>query len=315
MKKLLPLLLLLIATLHGDQVEVMKIVDGSTLYIKEYIKTETELEKTIALNISNDLFKHGAIRLAGVKVEPYNDQLYTKEEVSKLGQQAYIYMKTRLSGGVWNLEVDKRGITDENGLPLVYLVSENGSNLNVELVEKGYSPYYFKNGFAHKYHISFVGAERTAFHEARGVWDKTTEEGQERRAYYYKERRKWAKNLGKAPPSLAMHGKRIDYVGEQVTKKDLLIGLGVIIFLFLFQNHRRIVKRHADESYYKKNLKWKFMRIIPFVGSYTKSVEEYLLEKNKALVPEEEKEEGQKPEEEVKIPELKFEPKQNITKA
>ena len=53
------------------------------------------------------------------------------------------------------------------------IVEKNGKrvNFNLELVRLGYTPYYTKYGFSHRYHDDFIVAENEAKKNNLGVWD------------------------------------------------------------------------------------------------------------------------------------------------
>jgi len=46
---------------------------------------------------------------------------------------------------------------------------------NLQAIEKGYSPYFTKYGYAPKHHDAFVTAEKRAMEAKRGIWDPTNE--------------------------------------------------------------------------------------------------------------------------------------------
>ncbi len=138
MNKTLPILLLLLPSLlHASSLyEVIRVVDGDTIVVDYQGKPEK-------------------VRLLCVdtpeSVHP------DKSRNCERGRQASAYTKSRLAGKMVGLgfEKKKRG---RYGRLLAYVILD-GKNFNVELVEKGWSPYYTKYGESEKYHRAFVEAQ------------------------------------------------------------------------------------------------------------------------------------------------------------
>lgn len=71
---------------------------------------------------------------------------------------------------------------DNYGRLLCYL-HRGDENVNVRLVEDGWSPYFAKYGHSRVYHPEFLAAEAAAQAGALAIWDPETNRGGERRDY------------------------------------------------------------------------------------------------------------------------------------
>lgn len=85
-----------------------------------------------------------------------------------MGEAASRYTKSRLTGEEVDLEFEakKRG---KYGRLLAYVILD-GENFNVELVEKGWSPYYTKYGGSERHHSEFMAAEQSAKDQKLNIW-------------------------------------------------------------------------------------------------------------------------------------------------
>jgi len=85
-----------------------------------------------------------------------------------LGKRASAYTRSRLSGKRIALEFEgrKRG---KYGRLLAYVILDN-ENFNLELVRKGWSPYYTKYGTSPSYHSQFTAAQAEARSKRVNVW-------------------------------------------------------------------------------------------------------------------------------------------------
>ncbi len=77
-----------------------------------------------------------------------------------------------------------RRYRDNYGRPLVY-IHKDGEDFQERMIQRGYSPYFTKYGYAHfeSYHDRYIEAERQAQADHIGVWDQIEANGQEMRNY------------------------------------------------------------------------------------------------------------------------------------
>ncbi|MBF0244124.1 MAG: thermonuclease family protein [Planctomycetes bacterium] len=255
-------------SLRAELVEVLKIIDGHTLIVRESPEARGELAKEVLSGLTGQVLKTGAIRLAGIKIEPGDPRLFSENELSEYGMNAMEYIKAKvILQGRWHYELDSRDEEIEGGVGLGYLIDDTGRNLNAELIREGYSPYYFKDGFAKKYHMEMVGAERLAFHARRGIWEYT-----ERRSDYFFRRKKWARAIGaKGAPSLAYGDKVVTDVGENPELRYVFIGVIILLAAFLLDG-KRISQRIGSGEYFRKSWIYGPLLKIPLIRHITASI-------------------------------------------
>lgn len=94
-----------------------------------------------------------------------------------MAEAATEYVQTRLEAGdLVRLELDgTRRPTDIFDRWLAYVFyrrdgEDEWRNLCVELVREGYTPYYFKYGYAKRFHDELLAAQREAQAQRRGIW-------------------------------------------------------------------------------------------------------------------------------------------------
>lgn len=154
------ILLVLIVLLNTDTgyaglYKVLRVVDGDTI----------------------DVDFHG--RKERVRLLCVNTPESVHPDTSKntpLGSTASLYTKERLTGKSVNLEFEGKRRGRYNRL-LAYVIVDD-SNFNLDLVEKGFSPYYTKYGISYAYDQRFRHAERTARKKGLNIWSETTTEKQ-----------------------------------------------------------------------------------------------------------------------------------------
>jgi hypothetical protein len=217
------------SSLMSEEVRVLKILDGSTLLVREVIRSQDEQYDELAFSLEEQKGKVGVIGLAGIKLEPFSDKLYEPELVSDVGRSAYQYLKGRLIGQIWNFEVDNYGEVKQNGgVPYGYLVSRTQAVLNVELVRLGHSPYFFRDEWALRRHVEMAGAQKEAIKNYRGVWSDV-----ERRSFYLKRHKEMSRNKDLRAPSLTDPGEVLENVGEKYSREDVILGVILLMVMML----------------------------------------------------------------------------------
>jgi len=129
---------------------VLRVVDGDTILIDYNGKKE----KIRLLNVDTPESVHP-----------------DKKRNSTLGKAASDYTRERLEGKSVGLvfENRKRG---KYGRLLAYIMVE-GENFNIELVKKGWSPYYTKYGTSPSFHKEFLTAQKHAKSLSLHIWGNT----------------------------------------------------------------------------------------------------------------------------------------------
>lgn len=150
MKKILFLVLVLVVCVlpcFAEQYEVLRVIDGDTIDIDYNGKRE---------------------RIRFLNVDTPESVHPDRTRNTRLGKLTSDYTKERLSGKYISLEFDgkKRG---RYGRLLAY-VSLDKNNFNLELVQKGWSPYYTKYGKSKKHHDQFILAQNHARLEGENIW-------------------------------------------------------------------------------------------------------------------------------------------------
>jgi micrococcal nuclease len=106
------------------------------------------------------------VRLVGIDAPETNDE---RQEYRDAAYAARDYARSRLAGETVTLEPESRqGDRDRYGRLLRYVILRDGTNVNEELVRKGYAHVYDKFQFTLK--PQFKAAETDAKRERLGVW-------------------------------------------------------------------------------------------------------------------------------------------------
>lgn len=152
LKKTLILAILLVFILampcFAEFYKVMRVVDGDTIVI-DY---NGEKEKIRMLNVDTPESVHPK-----------------KSRNTKIGKRASEYTKKRLSGKSISLEFNGRKKRGRYGRLLAYVILDK-KNFNLELVQKGWSPYYTKYGKSKTYHARFSAAQIQARDNGLNIW-------------------------------------------------------------------------------------------------------------------------------------------------
>ena len=131
----------------ADQYKVLRVVDGDTIDISYNGKKERI--RMLCVNTPESV---------------HPDQSKNTE----MGRKASKYTDKRLSNKYVSLEFEQRK-RGNYGRLLAYVILE-GNNFNLELVKKGWSPYYTKYGNSEKHHAEFVSAEKEARTNGMNIW-------------------------------------------------------------------------------------------------------------------------------------------------
>lgn len=139
--------LLFAAISFANQYQVVKVIDGDTIDIIYQGKKE---------------------RVRLLRVDTPESVHPDRSRNTEMGRRASAYTKSRLTGKYVGLEFEgkKRG---RYGRLLAYVIVD-GQNFNLELVQKGWSPYYTKYGKSDKYHTDFLAAEKEAKAKGLNIW-------------------------------------------------------------------------------------------------------------------------------------------------
>lgn len=107
------------------------------------------------------------VRLIGVDTPETVDP---RRAVQCFGPEASAYTKKRLLGTKVSIETDPdEGEKDRYGRTLGYVILENGTNFNKELIEEGFGKEYTYDK-KYKYQAEFREAEARAKENGRGLW-------------------------------------------------------------------------------------------------------------------------------------------------
>jgi len=135
-----------------DTYEVTKVVDGDTLEILKYGKTEK-------------------VRLIGVDTP---ETLDPRKPVQCFGKEASAKTKGLLTGKSVRLEFDSIvGEKDKYGRLLAYVWNEN-ELVNLKLLKEGYANEYTYRRQKYKYQADFKNAETLARSQSIGLWSPQT---------------------------------------------------------------------------------------------------------------------------------------------
>ncbi len=157
-----------------ENLPLVRIVDGDTLVVD--------------LN-----GKHESLRLICVDTEECRSG--SNKPVTRAGQLAKRFAMEYFTSG--NRDADRVDIEFDTHDPLdiclkkhrgnhgrlLCYVHKNGENYNLKLVEQGWSPYFIKYGRSRLRHKSLSIAEARAQSTNRGIWNKNTNAGGEKRDY------------------------------------------------------------------------------------------------------------------------------------
>ena len=128
---------------------VAKVIDGDTIWIRE--------------NWQEDVIK---VRLLCVDTPEISG-----ERKHPLGFKAKSFTMKILRGKRVKLQKEAKGKNrDIFGRFLRYVFTEDGKNLNLEIVSAGWSAYYTKYGKCSLYHDKFIEAEKNAKEAKLGIW-------------------------------------------------------------------------------------------------------------------------------------------------
>ncbi len=140
------LLSVLLAASHKTG-QVVAVHDGDTITVK----IEGHAEK---------------VRLVGIDAPEIDDE---RQDYRDAAYAARNYARSRLGGETVTLESEPRqGDRDRYGRLLRYVILKDGTNINEDLVRKGYAHVYDRFEFTMK--PRFKEAEAEAKRERRGVW-------------------------------------------------------------------------------------------------------------------------------------------------
>lgn len=181
-----------------------RVIDGDTLHVLR----DGRLEK---------------LRLLGVDTEEVRDNGPGSKPATALGRAASAHMKEllrcdekgqpRADAPTASIELEFEGGKEERdtfGRLLCYAWCE-GRNLNLHLVESGFSPYFTKYGYSRLHHAALSSAQERARAARRGIWGERAPEDEGRD--YAVMLRWWnarAEALRAAEPELARPGGWLD---------------------------------------------------------------------------------------------------------
>ena len=131
----------------AGQYKVIRVVDGDTILIRYNGK----FEKVGLLYVNTSKSAHP-----------------DEKQSMKMAEVAFKYTQKKLTGKYVDLEFESwaRG---RYGVLFAY-VFVDGKNINLDLVRKGFSPYYIKYGRSQKYDAEFRAAQKQARKEKLNIW-------------------------------------------------------------------------------------------------------------------------------------------------
>ena len=136
-------------TIPDGYVEVVRVVDGDTIVIKENGEEKT-------------------IRLIGVDTP---ETKHPRKPVECFGQEATQYTKDFLQEPFALIETDdSQGEQDRYGRMLAYVYAPNGEMLNYRLIADGYAQEYTYQS-AYEYQPEFQEAQNWAQQNSYGLWN------------------------------------------------------------------------------------------------------------------------------------------------
>jgi micrococcal nuclease len=141
------LILSLLLAATPEKAHVVAVHDGDTITVRVDGRTEM-------------------VRLVGIDAPDMDDE---RQDYRDAGYAARNYARSRLNGETVTLETEPRqGDRDRYGRLLRYVILGDGTNVNEDLVRKGYAHVYDRFEFTMK--PRFKAAEAEAKREQRGVW-------------------------------------------------------------------------------------------------------------------------------------------------
>lgn len=134
----------------AGQYKVIKVIDGDTIDVLYYGKKE---------------------RIRMLCVDTPESVHPNQSRNTPMGIEASNYTKSRLTSKTVDLEFEGQRKRGKYGRLLTYVFLD-GHNFNVELVRKGWSPYYTKYGSSQKHHDEFLSAEKEAKAKRLNIWSE-----------------------------------------------------------------------------------------------------------------------------------------------
>lgn len=131
---------------EGGRALVTEVVDGDTVHVGRGWRSLT-------------------VRLIGVDAP---ETVHPERPVEPYGPEAAAFTRRSLQGRWVRLEFEAGERADRYGRHLAYLILEDGTLFNLELVRQGYARAYTR--FPFRYREEFRRAERQAREAGRGLW-------------------------------------------------------------------------------------------------------------------------------------------------
>lgn len=170
LESLLILLLLTFASALGIDIDASDIDTAFGSEIEEVLETSHPQElriidgDTIEMLVDDELEK---IRFIGIDTPELNDD---RELIKCFAQSAKQAVTDLLGEQTIHLEADSsQDNRDRYNRLLRYVILEDGSNINLELIKQGYA-YEYTYRDAYKYQKEFQLAEQEAQEQKRGLW-------------------------------------------------------------------------------------------------------------------------------------------------
>jgi len=111
------------------------------------------------------------IRLIGIDTPETKDP---NTPVQCFGEEATNHLRELLADKIFYLEPDlTQADKDRYGRLLRYLILEDGTNINLEMIRDGYA-YEYTYQVPYKLQSEFIRAEQTARESGRGLWSENT---------------------------------------------------------------------------------------------------------------------------------------------
>lgn len=136
---------------HGQSFKVMRVVDGDTLDLRV---VDGDRPTT-------------RVRLWGVDT-PELAKRGNNQPPERWGEEAKAYVRERVEGKTVTLELQDHRLRGRYGRVLAYVVLPDGSDLNAELIERGYSKH--DDRWGHDRSSPYAELERQARQGGRGLW-------------------------------------------------------------------------------------------------------------------------------------------------
>ncbi|MBN4071797.1 thermonuclease family protein, partial [bacterium AH-315-F18] len=162
---------------------------------------------------------------------------------AKTGLRSRSYLHTLLTGRKVYLIFDEGLEAGEPDRLLAYVQTLSGTLVNLELVRRGLSPYYFRSGPSRNFHDRFVAAERQAFKKRDGVWGES-----ETRQTLWSLRQSWAIQGGLRTPRLGAGSPTHDIGWLRRNVSDDLAGGAIVITLVLAIGYCKAKTRSEQDS-------------------------------------------------------------------